>query len=264
MIMSALKIGTTLASLRLPLPKALVAAGELGAGGVQIDARGELRPGELSGTGLRHLRRRLDDLNLKVSAITFPTRRGYENLDDLDRRVEATKAAMRFARELGANVLVNDVGQIPEPLEGPTWQTLAEVLLDLGRFGQRTGVMLAARTGRANGPALASLIAALPEGTLGVHFDPARLVLGGHPVAEAAASLGPHIIHVAVNDAVYDLGQGRGVEVQLGRGTVDFPALLGLLEEHAYRGWFTVDRSEAVDPLLEVGQTIEFMRQMSP
>ena len=51
----------------------------------------------LSPTGLRQFHKLLDDLNLRVSAVAFPTRRGYDEPDDLERRVLATQAAMRFA-----------------------------------------------------------------------------------------------------------------------------------------------------------------------
>ena len=42
---------------------------ELGAEAVEIDARNELRPEEMSQTGVRQLRKMLEDLNLRVSAI---------------------------------------------------------------------------------------------------------------------------------------------------------------------------------------------------
>ncbi|MCG8585263.1 MAG: sugar phosphate isomerase/epimerase, partial [Pirellulales bacterium] len=71
-----------------------------------------------------------------------------------------------------------------------------------------------------------------------------------------------HIQHVYANDAVRDLAQGRGVEVQLGRGTVDYPEVLGALEERGYKGYFTVVRHDAADPATEVGQAIEYLRNI--
>ena len=74
--MLKLKKGLCLESLRQPLKKALTTAAEMGADGVEINARTELRPSELSRTAVRHLKKMLADLNLQVSAIHFPTRRG--------------------------------------------------------------------------------------------------------------------------------------------------------------------------------------------
>ena len=63
--MPQLKIGVELACLRLPPKKALHIVAQLGADAVEIDARGELSPRQLSQTGLRELRKMLDDFRLK-------------------------------------------------------------------------------------------------------------------------------------------------------------------------------------------------------
>ena len=95
--MLQIKLGIELATLRLPLKKGLLIARELRAEAVEIDLRNELRPDDLSRTGVRHLRKMLDDLNLRVSAVAFRTRRGYAIADDLEARIEATKRAMTSA-----------------------------------------------------------------------------------------------------------------------------------------------------------------------
>ena len=104
--MPELKIGIQLASLRLPFKKALHMAGDLGADAVEIDARNELKPRDLSQTGMRQMRKLLNDRNLRVCAIGFRTRQGYNVVENLNRRVEATKEAMRMAYQLGTNVVV--------------------------------------------------------------------------------------------------------------------------------------------------------------
>src|SRR5690606_458782 len=99
-IVSNVRIGIQTRSLRQPLRQALHTASMLGADGVEIDVRSELPVGQLSTTGLRDFHKLLGDLNLRVCAAAFPTRRGYDVADDLERRVAATQAAMRFARDL--------------------------------------------------------------------------------------------------------------------------------------------------------------------
>ena len=75
--------------MRMPLRKAIETASQLGASAVEIDARNDIHPSQLSDTGLRQLRKILDDRNLKVSALRFQTRRGYEYTQNLERRIEA-------------------------------------------------------------------------------------------------------------------------------------------------------------------------------
>jgi sugar phosphate isomerase/epimerase len=256
------KIAVQLASLRMPLRKALVAAARLGASGVEIDARGEIRPQELTQTGLRDLRRILEDLNLRVAAVGFRTRRGYDVASEIERRVAATKAAMKFAAELRAPVVINQVGHVPSEPQGPAWNTLLQSLGDLSAYGQHVGVQLAAQTGTEAGADLARLIAALPEGGIGVDFDPGNLIINGFSPLEAVAPLGSRILHVHARDATRDLARGRGLEVPLGRGTADFPALLGALEDHQYRGFFTIAREDSEHAESEIGQAVQYLRNL--
>jgi len=257
-----LKIAISASSLRLPLKKALHTIAHLGAGGVVLDARREVRAEEFSRTAIRQFLKLLEDLNLKVAALDFPTQRGYSTTEDLDRRVEATKQTMSLARQLRASVVLNQVGRVPEDEESPAWRSLVEVLTDLGRHGQRCGALLAATTGSESGAELNRLLDALPEGAIGVDFDPGNLIAGGHSVADALAVLGPRIMHVTAHDGVHDLAAGRGIEVQLGRGTADFPAIMATLEQYNYRGWVTIDRRSPDAPVAEAGDAVSFLKSI--
>ena len=257
--MPRLKVGIQLASLKLPLKKALHMAAELGAEGVEIDARGELRPRQLSRTGLRELRKILEERNLRVSAVSFHTRRGYGVLEDLERRVEATKEVLRFAFDVGSSVVINQVGRVPPESNGPEWDLLCQTLSDLGAFGQHVGAVLAAETGSEEGTDLARLIRALPEGSLGVNLDPGNLVVNGFSARDAAEALGAYVVHVHAKDAVRDVARRRGMETPLGHGSVEFPELVGILEEHKYRGYFTVERENSEDPVHDIGQAVKYL-----
>ena len=261
--MLQLKVGVQLASLRLPLKKALHTAAEMGADAVEIDARGEIKPRDLSRSGVRQMRKMLEDLNLRVCAIGFRTRRGYDVADDLDRRIEATKEAMQMAYALGAQVVVNQIGRVPSDLPDASWDTLRQALVDLGGYGQRVGAFLAARTGSEAGADLARLISALPAGVLAVDFDPGSLIINGFSASDAIRALAPHVLHVHANDAVRDLAQGRGIETPLGRGSVDFLEMLSVLEEQEYRGYLTVERQNSANPVADVAQGVEYLRNLA-
>ncbi len=260
--MTQLPLAVHLPSFRKPLPRALQLAARLGVQGVELDAREQVRPREMGPTALRHLKRLLQEHRLGVSAVAFPTRRGYNVEDGLDRRVEATRQAMELAYRLGAPVVVNYVGQLPEKPEGPDWDLLVEVLTDLGRWGQRVGALLAARTGPDPPQRLAQLLQTLPEGSLLVDLDPGLLVMHGHSVTEAVEQLGPWIAHVHARDGARDLALGHGVEVPLGRGSVDFEHLLGLLAERDYRGYLTIQRDQAERPQEEIELAVQFLRRL--
>ena len=158
-------------------------------------------------------------------------------------------------------MVVNQIGRVPEDDSAGT-SRLVEALTDIGRFGQRIGALLAAETSDTGGEELAKLIARLPPGSLGVDLNPAQLIIHGHSPHAAARALGPHILHIHASDAARDVTLGRGVEVQLGRGSAEFPELLAVLEEHQYRGYITVERRDAHDAVTELRQAVEFLRNL--
>ncbi len=256
------KIGIQTRSLRQPLRQALVTASRLGARGVEIDARSELRPSDLSRTGLREFHKLLDDLDLRVSAVAFPTRRGYDVPDDLERRVLATQEAMRFAADLRTGVVVNRVGRVPEKSDDPTCQSLIESLTALGAFGERAGVRLAMQTADTSPQDLARLMGELPEHSVGIDLHPSGLIVAGHSPSEAIELLGPHILHVHACDVVRDPATRRTTEVELGRGSADFPELLGKLTEFDYGGWITIERRESAHPIEDIENAVAFLSNM--
>jgi sugar phosphate isomerase/epimerase len=262
-MVSNLKIGIQTRSLRQPLKKALQTAARLGADGVEVDLRTELPMAELSHTSIRQFRKQLEDLNLRLSAVAFPTRRGYDVLEALDRRILATQQAMTLAYQLGARFVVNRVGSVPPDAEDPRFELLTASLTALGAHGERVGARIAAQTGSESGEQLKQLIEALPEQAIGVDFHPNGLILQGHSPQEAIVDLGPWVVHVHACDAVRNLSGGQGAEVELGRGMAEFPSLLGQLEEFGYRDWVTIERHDSVDPIAEVGNAIAYLRELT-
>jgi sugar phosphate isomerase/epimerase len=293
-----LNLGISLASLRQPFKKALHTAARLGARGVEIDIRNTLRPNELSDTGLRQLRKMMEDLDLRVVAVRFQTRRGYDVLDGLDRRLEATKEAMKFAYRLGAGVVINAIGTVPEQLvaakdttkdaaakhndplppavEGPmsgfdlshlgksrdVYSQFQACLNDLARYGQHVGAMLACETGTEPAGRLAKLLDSLPEQAIGINFNPGNLIINDSYSEDSIRQSASRVISVTARDGVQDRSRGRGLEVPIGRGSAEFPQILGVLEEHNYRGWFLLERQQSDDPETELANGISFLKSL--
>ncbi len=106
------------------------------------------------------------------------------------------------------------------------------------------------------------MLAALPPQGIAVDFDPAGLLMSGFSPQQAIEVLGPHVMQLRARDAVRDLARGRGLEVPLGRGSVDFPAMLGVLEERGFRGSVVVGRENAEDPEAEIVAAIEYLQNL--
>jgi len=264
--------------LKQPTRKALHIAAQLGCDGVQFDARQEIRPTEISATGLRHLRKLLNDLNLRVASIALPSPFGYAQPDGLQHRVDATREAMRLASQLQARVLVFNLGPVPDPpidrgetatdghedqlqnLRSRGWSTLVDALGVLASHGNRLGVQLAAYAPGTDPHILLQLVSELPEGALGVDLSPAPLVAAQGSVINFVEILGPHIVHVYGSDAVRDPASQQAVEVELGRGSADYPELLGHLEEFGYRGWITLVRQYSNRQLEDLDNAVRYLQ----
>ncbi len=259
--MPGLRVGVQLTGLRLPFKEALHAAARMGADAIEIDARYELKPSDLVGTALRQVRKLLEDLNLRVASVRYPTRRGYECEDELERRIDGTKQAMKMAHDLGANVVVNHVGAIPESPDDPSFQLMRTVLSDLGTYSHRVGAFLGCETGAEPLARLASLVDSLPDGSVGITLNPGNLLVNGYDL-DHLQSIAKHVMLVHAKDGVKDKARGRGTEVPLGRGMAEFPEIVAILEEFHFAGYFVVERDNAHNPVEDISLAVQFLKNI--
>lgn len=260
--MPELKFAVDLASLSLSWDKALRATAELGLKAVEVQKSDVLSAEQLSQTALRQVRKMLDDYGLKVVAVRFRTRRGYANPSDLEARIDATKAAMRFAYSLGARVVLNQIGPIPSDVQSTEWNLLVDVLSDMGRYGMRVGAILAAETEEDSASDVARLLAALPTGSLGIDLNPGKIILRGGVPDEMVAAVGSSILAVHLTDAARPRNRAVGEMVPLGQGEADFPAILSALEQRDYRGYFTLSGLDQDSALEEIEHGLRFVRRL--
>lgn len=258
--MAQLNIAARIDSLNLPFKKAAQRAARMGVRAIELNARGQINPRALTDTGLRQIKKLLDDLNLRVATVRFQTRRGYDQQQDLERRVDATKSAMQFAYRLGASCVVNQIGMVPDSEDDPRWASFQSVVHDLGRFGTRVGAFLAAETGTESGQQLATFLGESEDAYVAVALNPGQLIINQHSASEAVVALRDRIQTVSAVDGVLDLAAGRGVSVPLGQGTADFPNLIGLLEDIQYRGPFVVGRHDS--SVAEIQQGVEYLQNL--
>ncbi|WP_197531331.1 sugar phosphate isomerase/epimerase family protein [Posidoniimonas corsicana] len=241
--MPAVRIGVATSSLRRPVKSALPIASQAGVDGVELDLRSELPAADLSDSAVRQLRKLLEDLRLTVGTAAFPTRRGFGDPQELDRRVGAAQSAMAGAKKIGAGVFVISPGEIAP--EGSSNRSLLEdTLAGLSRRADHVGLRLALRVGGDGLTELAGLLESLPSQLVGACLDPAELIAEGVGVDEAVDAVGARLTHVYAADAVRDFSSRGAVSVELGRGSVEWPELLGRLEEHDYRDWLSIKLRE--------------------
>ena len=255
-----LKTGIRIESLKQPLKKAIETSARIGADAVEINARSELRPQDLTRTAVRHLKKMLGDLNLQVCGLRYPTRRAFHNEEDLDRRLDATRKAMLSAYELGARVVVGSADRIPNAeTEAAQYQLFLAAMSDLARHGQRVGVFFAIETRSIDTESARQLMSELPVG-IGFDFDPACFLMNNLDSGEFLRINGESVLQMRARDAVRDLSQGRAIEVTLGRGSIDFPQTFGLLEEKSFNGFVVLEQNVGDDPMGDMSNGIQYLK----
>jgi sugar phosphate isomerase/epimerase len=169
---------------------------------------------------------------------------------------------MKFAHGVGAEVVINQIGMVAHDENSANWKLLVEVLTDLSLYGHQVGARLCAQTGNESGADLKRLLDALPRHGIGIDLDPGSLIVGGFTPLEVIEALGRNILHVHATDGVQDRARGRGMAVQLGRGSADYPAIVGALAEHGYDGYFTLAKERSDNPTLELGIGVKFLKKL--
>jgi sugar phosphate isomerase/epimerase len=251
------------AGFRQPLKQAVQTAAAIGARGVQLDVRDELKPADLSDSGRRQFLHQLSEMGLQTASLHIPFRRPLLDPDQMDARLELARSILQFAYQLRANVVTARIGPIPPDPASVEYDTLRQIAQDLARAGNQLGARLAIiPTGDPPDRLKQFLDTVVSEGPFGLDFDPAGFVMAGHDPTEALRTLHMHVLHFQARDGLRELG-GGGVETSIGRGEVDWTEMIALVQEIDYRGWVVVNRTQGDDRLGDLARGVEYLRTIT-
>ncbi len=148
---------------------------------------------------------------------------------------QATRAraqlVARIAGDARLSLVTFHAGFIPHDEADGTRATVLNRVREISALFAAHGVRIALETGQESAATLVDALHAMNEGSIGVNFDPANMILYGmgDPVA-AATRLAPYIVQAHIKDAQPASEAGAwGSEVRVGTGAVDWPAFLAAL-----------------------------------
>lgn len=146
---------------------------------------------------------------------------------------EAARRCADLAGRMGLKLVTMHAGFVPEDAGDPERAKLIDRLAQVARIFESRGVRLGLETGQETAPTLLEVLAAPGLERVGVNFDPANMILYGMgDPAEAARALAGRIVQMHIKDATPAERPGAwGTEVVVGRGAVNWPALLGALDD---------------------------------
>jgi L-ribulose-5-phosphate 3-epimerase len=257
-----MKLGVVLESMGLPLRQGLPQASRFGVGGLQVDAMGDLAPDRLTDTGRRELKNLLRTYNQQLTALNCPFRRGLDDPENQQARIEYARRAMSLAFELGPRVVVVQCPKLPGEKEDVRANLLRDALTDLGRHGDRVGSVLALEIGLDPPEAVASYLDTFDVGSLKVNYDPANLLVNGFDPVKGIIPLHRRIAHTHARDARRSAVSRGAQEAPLGGGDIDWLSFVASLTAVEYRGWLTIKRESGSDRLKDVERAVGFLRRM--
>jgi len=180
-------------------------------------------------------------------------------------RVEALKAAARFAASIGLASITTHVGFIPEDPNDALFAATLEALRQVVETCRAEGVEFWFETGQETPVTLLRTIEALRRTGLGVNLDTANLILYGkaNPV-DALDVIGQFVRGVHAKDGLYPTdGDHLGKEVPLGQGKVDFPRFMARLRELGYGGAITIEREiSGPQQVKDIQAAVELLRPL--
>ncbi len=152
--------------------------------------------------------------------------------------------AIPFAKKIGATDITSHVGFMPENPYDPNYHGVITALKILCFKLKNEGMWFNFETGQETPVTLRRAIEDIGYGNIGLNLDPANLILYGKAnPCDAMDVFGDFVRGIHVKDGLYPTdGKNLGKETRIGEGKVDFPRLIKLLNEHGYKGHFTIER----------------------
>lgn len=159
-------------------------------------------------------------------------------------RIETLKKGSDFAKSIGVKNVVTHVGFIPENPKDPNYEPVVAAVKAVAEHCKSNGQYFLFETGQETPITLMRMIEDIGSDNLGINFDPANLLLYGkaNPI-DALDIYGKYVKGVHAKDGEYPTtGKYLGEEKAIGKGSVNFEALIKKLKELKYEGALTIER----------------------
>lgn len=247
-----------------PIREQIQQAARIGAKGVVLDASGDLAPHRLGATGRRDLKHELRSVEVALIALTLPTRRAFDTVDQLDDRIRRADAVFALAFELGTKLVLANVGSIPAEDDAPRRENFTTAMTGLAGRADHRGVRLAIETNSEPPAILRAFLDGLAHPALAASLDPPSLLRAGLDPVAAATELHAWIAHAYAGDPA-----GGAIKVRNPRGVgfppgaLDWDEYVGALEEIAYHGFLTVWAEPPADPARQFKAVAERVARIS-
>ncbi len=165
-------------------------------------------------------------------------------------RVAYVKQAAKFASEIGIEDIIIHAGFVPNNPFAPEYGTMCAAVYSIANYCKGLGMNLLFETGGESPITLLRLIEDVGTGNLFINLDPANIMMYGYgnPV-DAVDVFGKYVRNVHGKDGcVPTQPRVLGKETTIGKGMVDFKAMLKKLHDIGYDRYITIEREGLANP----------------
>ena len=219
------------------------------------------------GVAPEEVRRVVDACGLEVAAVAA-TSDFAVNDAHIDAMLDWVSREIRFCRALGASILRIYAGHMESQyLDDHVFERVIGNIKRIVPLAEENGVQLAVENHfgiTATADDMLRLIEGVASPWLGANYDPANFVPEGvDPVAEGRR-LGPYIKHTHLKDPIYvGAHEYFGYAwVEIGKGMVDYPGVMGVLREIDYQGFLSLEYESSFDPVRGTRASLEYLQQL--
>jgi L-ribulose-5-phosphate 3-epimerase len=203
------------------------------------------------------LRRALDKYNVEPTAAVAggpgpevydfyqgPLTIGLVPREYREARIAQMKKVSDFAKKVGIPGVQSHCGFIPENPNDPLYGETVDAIRNVASYCRANGQQFRCETGQETPITLVRAIRDVGLDNVGINFDVANVILYGKADPVYAADLfAPYIQGVHAKDGLYPTDPKRlGMEVPIGQGKVDFPALIAKFKKIGYTNPLTIER----------------------
>lgn len=159
-------------------------------------------------------------------------------------RVDYVKKAATFAAEVGIEDIIIHAGFVPNNPFAPEYATMCAAVYNVAYHCKSIGLNLLFETGGESPITLLRLIEDVGTGNLYINLDPANILMYGYgnPV-DAVDVFGKYVRNLHGKDGCIPTNPRKlGPETPIGKGMVDFKAMLKKLHALGYDRYITIER----------------------
>ncbi len=158
-------------------------------------------------------------------------------------RVKELKRAATFAAKFGLPSIATHVGFLPEDPCDPKYIRTVKGLKEVASHCRKLGILFLFETGQETPVTLLRTIERIGLDNLGINLDTANVILygKGNPV-DSLDVFGKYVKDLHIKDGKYPTtGDDLGEQTPLGKGKVDFKAVVTKLKKLGYKGPLTIE-----------------------